>query len=480
MQNNKLPVGTKLGYGVCDMGGNLFFTAMAFVFLFYLTDVVLIKPALAGVIVAIGKIWDAVTDPVVGYLSDRTSTRLGRRRPFMLVGAVPLFIATVIMFTNPLFFFDKATFSNPAVFTEGFNWANTLWNPKTNQMLLLAWGVFFYCLLNLAYTLVNIPYSAMTPELTQDYHERTSLNGFRFGFAVFGTLLGAGAAFPIVNAFANKNIGFVVLGVIFGLVMMVTALITVVTVKEPAQHGEKPTRGFFETYLKVFKNKPFLLILFTYALNITGLSVVTGVAVYYFKYIHQNEPMITLAMVILLVTAMMFIPVSVLLSKRVGKKLVYGIGMAVFALAILIMGLFGRQFHVNFSLGMMFLAGFGLGFCYVMPYAMVPDAVEYDYLLNGERTEGAFYGIWTFMLKIGQALALAITGTVLQISGYVENVVPQPAASAETGILLLIGLIPTVIYLAAIYMLYKYPINEARYNEILEQIREMEAKKQTV
>ena len=121
MQNNKLPVGTKLGYGVCDMGGNLFFTAMAFVFLFYLTDVVLIKPALAGVIVAIGKIWDAVTDPVVGYLSDRTDTRLGRRRPFMLVGAVPLFIATVIMFTNPLFFFDQATFSNPAVFTEGFN-----------------------------------------------------------------------------------------------------------------------------------------------------------------------------------------------------------------------------------------------------------------------------------------------------------------------------------------------------------------------
>jgi GPH family glycoside/pentoside/hexuronide:cation symporter len=454
---------------VCDMGGNLFFTAMAFVFLFYLTDVVLIKPVLAGVIVAIGKIWDAVTDPVVGYISDRTETRFGRRRPYMLAGAVPLFLATVVMFANPLFFFDKAAFSNPAVFTESFNWADAVWNPKAHQTLLVVWGVFFYCMLNLAYTLVNIPYNSMTPELTQDYHERTSLNGFRFGFAVFGTLLGAGAAFPIVNAFANKNIGFFTLGIIFGLVMMITALITVVTVKEPAQHGEKPTKGFFETYLKVFKNKPFLFILFTYALHITGLSVVTGVAVYYFKYIHQNEPMITMAMVILLVTAMAFIPVSVFVS----------IGMGVFALAILVIGLFGQKFHVNFSLGMMFLAGFGLGFTYVMPWAIVPDAVEYDYLLNGERTEGAFYGIWTFMLKIGQALALAITGLVLQVSGYVENVVPQPAASANTGILLLMGAIPAVIFLVAICVLYKYPINETRYKEILDQIRKMEEEKQS-
>ena len=474
MQHKKLSVGVKVGYGVCDMGGNLFFTAMAFVFLFYLTDVVLIKPVLAGVIVAIGKIWDAVTDPVVGYVSDRTETRLGRRRPFMLIGAFPLFIATVIMFTNPLLFFDKASFLTPDVFTSGFDWSAALWNPKEHQLFLVIWGVVFFCFLNLAYTLVNIPYNSLTPELTQDYHERTSLNGFRFGFAVFGTLLGAAAAFPIVHAFVNNNVGFLVLGTIFGLVMIITALITVIAVREPERHGEKPTKGFFETYLKVFKNKPYLFIVFTYALHITALSIVSGVAAYYFKYIHQNEDIITIAMVILLVTAMLFIPVSVLLSKKVGKKPVYILGMGLFGLSILIVGLLGSRFHVNFSLVMMFFAGIGMGFTYAMPWAIVPDAVEYDYLVTGERTEGAFYGIWTFTIKIGQALALAISGIVLQITGYQANVVPQPLESANTGILLLMGAIPALIFLLAILVLSKYPINEERYREILADIEKME------
>jgi len=474
MQDKKLSVGVKVGYGVCDMGGNLFFTAMAFVFLFYLTDVVLIKPALAGVIVAVGKIWDAVTDPVVGYVSDRTETKLGRRRPYMLVGAFPLFVATIIMFTNPLLVFDKVSFLSPDVFAEGFDWSAAAWNPSEHQTLLLIWGIIFFCLLNLAYTLVNIPYNSLTPELTQDYHERTSLNGFRFGFAVFGTLLGAAAAFPIIHAFVNENVGFLVLGTIFGVVMMITALITVIAVREPERHGDKPTKGFFETYLKVFKNKPYLFIVFTYALHITALSVVSGVAAYYFKYIHQNEDIITIAMVILLVTAMLFIPVSVLLSKKIGKKPVYILGMGGFGLSILIIGLFGGRLPVNFSLVMMFFAGIGMGFTYAMPWAIVPDAVEYDYLVTGERTEGAFYGIWTFAIKIGQALALAISGLVLQISGYQANIVPQPLESANTGILLLMGAIPAFIFLLGILVLSKYPINEERYQEILADIEKME------
>ncbi len=477
MAKDKLSFGEKVGFGVCDVGGNLFFTAIAFVFLFYLTDTVLIAPALAGVIVAVGKIWDAVTDPVVGYISDRTETRWGRRRPFILIGSVPLFVTMAIMFINPLLFFDKVSFLNPEVFSNTFVWADALWNPKEHQTFLLIWGILFFCLLNLAYTLVNIPYSSLTPELTRDYHERTVLNGYRFGFAVFGTLLGAGAAFPIIYAFGNYNIGFAVLGAIFGLVMMITALITFFSVREPKKHGKKPTKGFFETYLKVFKNKPYLLILFTYALHITGITIVTGVAVYYFKYVLEAEKEVTTAMLILLVTAMLFIPVSVIVGKRVGKKMVYGIGMGIFALAISIIGTLGNIMPINFSFVMMFVAGIGLGFTYVMPYAIVPDAIEYDYLLTGERTEGAFYGIWTFMLKIGQALALAITGIVLQLTGYQENVIPQPEPMANFGILVLIGSVPAAIFLIAIYTLYHYPITEDRYKGILAEIEKMEAKK---
>ena len=442
MESGKLTLKTKIGFGICDLGGNLFFTVIAFLLLNYLTDTVGIAAGLAGTIIMIGKIWDAVTDPVIGYLSDRTTTRWGRRRPYILFGSFPLFIALIIMFTNPRLEGEVAQF---------------------------IWGVTAFCFLGLAYTLVNIPYSSLTPELTRDFHERTILNGYRFGFAVVGTLVGAGAALPLVNTFADRNTGFTVMGAIFGFAMLVTALVTFFTVREP-ENTEKPTCGFFQTYLKVFKSRPFVFILLTYALHVTALTVVSGIAIYYFKYIHHDEPKTTLAMLILLATAMLFIPVSVLLSKRIGKKRVYRIGMLVFAVAIMILFFSGHTQPVTFSFAMMFLAGIGMGFTYAMPYAMVPDAIEYDYLQTGERTEGAFYGIWTFCFKIGQAAALGITGLVLSLSGYVAGVVQTE--NALFGIRVLLGPIPAIIFCLALVMLWRYPISEERYNEILKKIEE--------
>lgn len=442
----KLPIKTKLGYGVCDLGGNLFFTIIAFLLLNYLTDTVGIAAGLAGAVIMIGKIWDAVTDPLAGYLSDRTNSRWGRRRPYILFGSFPLFIAMIIMFTHP-----------------GF----------TRQAHLFVWAVVAYCLLCTAYTAVNIPYNSMTPELTRDFHERTSLNGYRFGFAVIGTLVGAGAALPLINAFSDKTTGFTAMGTLFGAIMLITALITFFTVKEPILSRPKPTRSFFQTYMKVFKNRPYVLILAAYSLHVTALTVVSGIAIYYFKYIHRDEPKTTIAMLILLVTAMIFIPISVMAARRIGKKIAYGFGMAVFAVAIMILFLWGHRLHINFSFAMMFIAGVGMGFTYAMPYAMIPDAVEYDFLLTGERTEGAFYGIWTFGIKIGQAVALGITGIVLSLTGYVPDVAQTPESAF--GIRLLLGPIPAVIFAVSIVTLFYYPINEQRYNEILKDIREMEA-----
>jgi GPH family glycoside/pentoside/hexuronide:cation symporter len=445
MDMERLSLKVKLGFGVCDLGGNLFFTVVAFLLLNYLTDTVGISAGIAGAIIMIGKIWDAVTDPVVGYISDNTRTRWGRRRPYIFWGSFPLFLAMMVMFTNP-----------------GFS----------SQMTLFIWGVLAYCALCTAYTLVNIPYSSLTPELTQDFHERTVLNGYRFGFAVIGTLMGAGAALPLVSLFPSENMGFTMMGTIFGLVILVTALATVFTIKEPQLPVIEKKTGFFRTYLRVFNNKPYILILLTYALHITALTVVSGIAIYYFKYIHHNEAITTAAMLILLVTAMVFIPVSVVLSKRTGKKFVYGAGMGIFAIAILVLAFFGHLLGLKFSLALMFLAGIGMGFTYAMPYAMVPDAVEYDYLITGERTSGAFYGIWTFGLKIGQALALGITGMVLSLSGYVPDAVQT--ATAALGIRLLLGPISALIFILSIAVLYFYPINEERYNQILEEIRAKE------
>ncbi len=456
MEGKKLSVWTKIGYGICDLGGNLFFTATAFVLMIYLTDTVKLAAGLAGTALMVGRLWDAFYDPVIGFISDKTKTKMGRRRPYLLAGAIPLMFAMTLMFLNP-----------SMLFGEGFRTLH-------NQVPLFIWVMVVYIVLCTAYSTVNIPYSSMTPELTTDYHERTSLNGYRFGFAVIGTLLGAGAALPIVGILADKNAGYVLMGAIFGIVMAATALITVVSTREP--EILRPAKmDFFKTYLAVFKNKPYLFILIAYVLHILAITAVSGIAIYYFKYIHGAEAKTTIAILILLGTAMLFIPVSVILSKKIGKKLVYGTGMVWTAIVLMLLFLFGHKEPITFSYVLMFVMGIGFGFTYALPYAIVPDAIEYDYLKTGQRREGAFYGIWTWALKIGQAFAALSMGWVLSLMGYVADKMPQ-APSAELGIRLFLGPIPALVFVIAAIVLYFYPINEKRYEEIMAEIAKMEKK----
>ncbi len=457
MSDGKLSLKVKMGYGVYDLGGNLFFTVNAFVLLNFLTDNVKLSAGLAGTVLMIGRIWDAFYDPIIGYMSDRTTTRWGRRRPFMFIGAAPLFIAMWLMFTNPSVF------------------AGAGFDPLQSQNTLFVWALVMYTLLCTAYSTLNIPYSSLTPELTQDFHERTSLNGFRFGFAVIGTLMGAGAALPLVGLMPDKIGGYSFMGFVFGAVMLITAMVTVFSVRESTGLKPPPSGGFLKTYLSVFRNKPFVFILVAYALNITAITIVSGSAIYFFKYLHHNEGQTTIAMLILLLTAMLFIPVSVVTAKKTGKKFVYGAGMLFFSICITILFALGHTLPVWFSFMMMFFAGIGMGFTYAMPYAIVPDAIEYDYLLTGERKEGAFYGIWTFTLKVGQALAALLTGWLLSVSGFVPDV--EQGGDALFAIRLLIGPLPAIVFVLSCLVLYFYPINEKRYAEIVEEIKKMEAGK---
>lgn len=449
----KLSLKTKLGFGVCDVGGNLFFTVTAFVLMNYLTDTVGLAAGLAGTALMIGRIWDAFYDPIIGFISDRTKSKMGRRRPYLLAGSIPLFITMVFMFLNP------------AMIMGGDG-------NIASQTFLFWWVLIIYILLCTSYSTVNIPYNSMVPELTQDFHERTNLNGFRFAFAAVGTILGAGLTLPIVGMFADKNIGYAVLGAIFGVTMMITALLTVIAVREPVHLRPAESMGILKTYRKVFDNKPYLLILLTYVLHIMGITILSGIAIYYFKYILNDVEATNIALPILIFTALVMIPVSVVLSKKIGKKLVYAIGLLIKALALMIIFFYGHVYGVKFMYGMMFFTGIGFGFTYALPFAIVPDAIEYDYLKTGERREGAFYSIWTWGFKIGQALAIFVMGWVLNFSGYVENAVQTP--SAQLGIRLFLGPISAAILAAGALVLYFYPINEERYREILRQIKEKE------
>jgi GPH family glycoside/pentoside/hexuronide:cation symporter len=337
-------------------------------------------------------------------------------------------------------------------------------NPHIqNQAFLTFWAIVSLILLNTAYTVVNIPYSSLTPELTSDYHERTKLNGFRFGCAAVGTMLGAAAVQPIVSVFSTRSAGFSAVGIILGFVMALTALITFFSTKEQAVTEKLPREKFLKTYLDVFKNRPYVILIIVYALNIVGLNFLQGILVYYTKYIYMREDITALAMLILLSVTIVCIPVSVIVSKKIGKKKTYQICFAVLASACLIIFFAGHLLGVNFFLGFMVYAGIGLGFGYAIPYSMVPDAIDFD--KAGTRREGSFYGMWTLVSKTGQALSIFIAGLILAWGGYVANAVQS--SSTQLAIRLLIGPIPAVILIAGMILLHFYPIDEKMYNEMM-------------
>lgn len=447
----QLSRGKKVGYGIGDLGGNLFFTMMGFYLLFYFTDVVGIAAGLGGTAIMIGKIWDAVTDPAVGYISDRTRSRFGRRRPYMTVGAVALFLGMILLFT-PF--------------------------GTTSQVGLFILATLTYCLVNTAYTLVNIPYGALTPELTEDYYERTVLNGFRMSFAVVGTFVGVAVVLPLVEFFGGGRVAWMAMGGVTGGIMAVTTLIVVFSVREHPKPRIHKQEQVFKSYLQVLSMPVFLTALIPWTLHMTGVNVLQTSLLYYFRYIYGDEGAFQIALPILLGAAVLAIPVWVRISRRIGKKLSYNTGMLIFAAGVLVFFVFGHRSGVQFSYVLMFLAGLGFATHYVMPFAIVPDVVEYDYAERGVRREGVFYGMWTFSSKIGQAVGIALSGWMLSLFGYQESVAGVPAATqseaAMLGIRLLTGPVPAFFFIGGVIVLSFFPITNRKYQEILEKVHAME------
>jgi GPH family glycoside/pentoside/hexuronide:cation symporter len=464
MKGKKLTVGQKLGFGIFDLGGNMFFTLMGFWCLKYLTDVVGLAAALAGSALMIGKAWDAVTDPVMGFISDRTLSPLGRRRPYLLAGAVPMMLTMWLFFTAP--------------------------SLQGSGMLML-WATLCLMLVNTASTIINIPYSSLTPELTDDYHERTSLNGYRFGCAVFGTIAGAAAVLPLAGAFSGEKTGWSMMGLILGAVMMIVTLLTFFGTREKKHtRADLPVEDFVSTYRAVFTNKPYVILFLTYTLHIMAITFLQSILAYYVEYLYpaefvmelRNFPLIgspaaaevelrgtltTLSMLMLLLTAMVFIPVSVAVAKKIGKRRTYQICFVIIGTACVLVSALGHTLSAPFFLLLLVYAGIGVGFSYVAPFAMVPDTVEYDAAATGERKEGAYYGIWTFISKAGTALSLFLSGQILNWGGYAANV--AQSSGAKAAIRLIIGPIPAIIFLAAFVLIQFYPLDEKAYKKLMGQ-----------
>jgi GPH family glycoside/pentoside/hexuronide:cation symporter len=203
-----MSMAAKFGYGAGEFSSAIFWVTIAFWLMNYLTDVIGLSAALAGLAVLAGKAIDAFVDPAVGFISDKTRSRWGRRRPWFLFGAIPFGLAFILMFAKP-----------------GFS----------GQGGLFAWSCLAFIILNVAYSCVNVPYNSLFPELSDNYDERSSITGVKSVYSIFGALLGAGAAMPVITAAGGGAGGFLAMGVLFGILAAVGVLVPFFSTREKAR-----------------------------------------------------------------------------------------------------------------------------------------------------------------------------------------------------------------------------------------------------
>jgi len=435
--NDKLSAKIKVLYGVADLGVAMLTASIQFFLLYFLTDVVLVDPALAGTALLVGKLtWDAVNDPLFGWLSDRTRSRWGRRRPYMLFGALPLGLATWLLYSMP----------------------TGMAGAKAFVVVL-----FSYLLYDTMHTLVSTAYTALSPELTYDYDERTSLTTVRMVFSVVGYILGAAATTPIATALkgllGSEKAGYSGMGAVLGLIALTTVLITAFGVQEPRRPESRPSAlPPLRSVLLTFKNRPFMQLMAAQFLSSFSFTLLTSLLPFFVIYQMDMEPQIPLLMLTMLAMIGLFLFPWQRVSQRINKGPSYALGLLIAALAVI-----GSFFLPNRPSSLLYaiaaLAGLGFSAQWVFPWSMLPDVLETDQAMTGERREGVYYGVWAFLGKLTNALGIAVSGWALKLFGYVPNV--AQTEQARLGIRLFFGVVPSIVLILSLPLLVWYPITKA-------------------
>jgi GPH family glycoside/pentoside/hexuronide:cation symporter len=437
----------KVIYGVGDLGFSLTGTIIGAYFAIFLTDVVGINPAIAAVAIFIGRTWDYVNDPLFGHLSDRTRTRWGRRRPFLLFGALPYAIAFALMWLRPPLHTD--------------------WN-------LAIYYAIIYVVYDAAATFVYMPYYALTPELTSDYDERTALTTMRMFFSILGGLVAFTVPLAIIGVLSPGNSQRVLLmGVSFGIVSAVPLLLVFFKTRERPEFMQQSQPSLRQSFKAAWGNKPFIFGMFIFLFTWVSFDILTTILLYFIKYVLGQAANSDLIMGVIFVTAICALPVWNYASRRLNKRLAYIVGIAFWAVVQLVLVTLGPSSSLGLILFLCVLAGIGVGAAHVLPWSIIPDAIEYGELKTGERHEGMFYSLITLSQKVASSFAIPLCLLVLSATGYISNGAQQPA-SAIMGIRIVAGPIPAALLCIGILFAALYPLGRESYTQIA---RELETRR---
>ena len=432
----------RAAYGIGDYAICLYWSGVGLYLLYFYTDVVGITPLLAGWIYALGIAWDAITDPFMGYLAERTRTRMGSYRPYIFYGAIPLAFSFILLFWVPPY--------------EG---------TKLFIFLLLANLVHRTC-----FTIVSVPYSSLTARITDDSDERTKLTTARMLGASFGTLSVSALGFPIVLWFGgvDEALGFIFLGMICGLTAVIVLSITVKFVEE-RRFNFTPSQlpSFSKVSKSVAENYPFWIV-FGSILILGSTSIMfNNNLIYFVKYSLDLHAYQGLILGVSSGAALLAIPLWAFAALKIGKRNSWMTAMTILLIGFLVFYFYPIASLVELLLVLGFI-GIGNGATGVLFWSMLPDTIEYGEWKTGVRTESSLYGFMTFAQKGAIAFAALLLGMVLTQIGFEPNEIQSE--KTLSGLKFVMTWIPLIGIFISFILVSFYPIDKSFHKKLINEI----------
>ena len=446
MENKeKLPLITKLIYGAGDLGFSMNNSLITAFFSVFMVTVVGMPPGLVAIIFIVGRSWDFINDPIIGHLSDRTRTRWGRRRPFLLFGAIPFGLSFILLWLS----------------------------PNLSQTGLVIYYSVAYIIYELLATTVYMPYFALTPELTDDYDERTKLTSFRMMFNIIGSLTAYILPMLIIGndwTLATKQ-GVTIMAMVAAVIAATPILGVFFGTREKKEYQTEVPPKFLPSLKAAFKNRPFVFGALIYLFTWMTIIVVESNLQFFIIYILERQTQSMIIMVSIFVTAIFALPIWNWISKNWNKRYAYIGGVAFWAIVMIVLIFMTPETPFWLILILCIMAGIGVSAAQVLPWAIIPDAIEWEEWHTGERHEGMIYSLITLLGKVGMAIAQPLGLLILQLSRFQEGQGVVQPASALMGIRLVIGIFPALLLFSGIMMAVFYPLTRKQHHEIVKGLR---------
>jgi len=430
-----LPLSTILYYNVPTVGVGFMFFIVSLYLMKFATDELLISPAAMGAIFGISRIWDAVTDPLAGYFSDRTNLKSGRRRPWMLVSIVPIVLTFYMM-----------------------------WNPPEdlNQAGTVIWMGIAVVLFYTAMTAFSVPHTSLGAELSKNYHERTKIFGLRHMMWNSGSLLALVAMHLLITGENVRELAFYI-SIVAGAATAILIFWMFVNITERPEFQGRGETNPFTAFSDVFRNKHARILLVVFLVESLGGATIGILTPYIAEYIVGRPEKTVVYILLYLIPSVFSVPLWLPLSRRVGKK-----NMWIFSMIVTGLG-FGSMFFLEEGSDTLIsvlavICGLGAGSGAVVAPSIQADVIDYDEYRTGKRKEGAYFATWNFVFKSATGLTLMLTGFVLSYTGFAPNV--EQTDEAKFALLVLYALFPLVCYLAAALVFTRFSLDEKAYKEI--------------